>query len=72
MRSAYFLAGRAVINGDDPIGLLAMDCPEDENDPEVEGLIKGREPVTAERVAEVFLRWFGEAGEICPRKRVQA
>ncbi len=59
MPSAYFLAARAVVNEVDPIGLIRMDCPEDEYDAEVEDLIKWRQPVTAERVAEVFIQWFG-------------
>jgi hypothetical protein len=58
MPSAYFLAARAV-NEVDPVGLIDIGCPEDEYDPEVEDLIKWRDPVSAERVADVFLRWFG-------------
>jgi len=65
VRSPYFLAVRAVVNREDPIGLIAMDAPEDEYDPEVEDLVKWRRPVTAARVAEVFLHWFGSGtGEI--------
>lgn len=64
MPSPYFLAARAVVNREDPVGLLAMDAPEDEHDPEVEDLIKWREPITAEHVAEVFLRWFGASGQM--------
>lgn len=59
MRSAYFLAVRAVVNREDPVGLIAMGCPEDEYDSEIEDLVKWRESVTPEAVAEVFLRWFG-------------
>jgi len=70
MPSAYFLAVRAVVNEEDPVGLIAMDCPEDEYDPEVEDLIKWREPVTPEHVAEVFIRWFGpENGHMAPTRR---
>lgn len=61
-RSAYFLAARMVVNREDPVGLLGMDAPEDEYDPEVEDLIKWRQAVTAEQVSAVFLRWFGESG----------
>lgn len=61
-RSPTFLAVRALINAEDPIGLIAFDCPEDEYDSEIEDLVKWRTDVTAEKVAEVFLRWFGEAG----------
>lgn len=65
--SAYFLAARAVVNEVDPVGLIAMDCPEDEYDADVEDLIKWRKPVTPERVAEVFIRWFGpESGTLTP------
>ena len=60
--SAYFLAVRAVVNREDPVGLLCMGAPEDEYDPEVADLIKWREAVTAEQVSAVFLRWFGESG----------
>jgi len=67
--SPYFLAVRAVVNEVDPIGLVAIDCPEDEYDPEVEDLIKWREPVTPDRVAEVFIRWFGpESGHMASEK----
>ncbi len=65
--SAYFLAARTVVNEVDPVGLIDMGSPDDEYDPEVEDLIKWREPVTPERVAEVFIRWFGpETGKITP------
>jgi hypothetical protein len=65
--SAYFLAARTVVNEVDPVGLIDLGSPDDEYDPEVEDLIKWREPVTPERVAEVFIRWFGpETGKITP------
>ena len=60
--SAYSLAARAVVNREDPAGLLGMGAPEDEYDPEIQDLIKWHEPVTAEQVSAVFLRWFGETG----------
>jgi hypothetical protein len=67
MPSAYFLAARAVVNEVDPVGLIDMGAPDDEYDSEVEDLIKWREPVTAERVAEVFTQWFGpENGAMTP------
>ena len=59
MRSDYFLAARTVVNDVDPLGLIAAGAPDDEYDPEVQDLIASRAPVTAERVGEVFLRWFG-------------
>jgi hypothetical protein len=59
MRSAYFLAARTVVNDVDPVGLIEMGAPDDEYDPEIEDLIKWRDRVTPERVAEVFIRWFG-------------
>ena len=61
-RSPYFLAVRALVNAEDPVRLIALDCPEDEYDAEIEDLVKWRTEVTAEQVAEVFLRWFGEDG----------
>lgn len=65
MRSAYFLAVRAVVNNEDPVGLIAMGAPDDEYEPEIEDLIKWREPATPEAVGEVFLRWFGSgAGDL--------
>lgn len=60
--SEYFLAARAVVNREDPVGLLYVGAPEDEYDPEVRDLVKGRTAVTAEQVRGVFLRWFGEPG----------
>jgi hypothetical protein len=69
--SAYFLAARSVVNEVDPIGLIGMGAPADEYDPEIEDLIKWREPVTPERVAEVFLRWFGEDGQMTPDSAAQ-
>lgn len=67
MPSAYFLAARTVVNEVDPIGLINIGAPDDEYDPEVEDLIRWREPLTPERVAEVFIRWFGpESGKITP------
>lgn len=63
----YFLASRAVVNEVDPVGLIDMGAPDDEYDAEVEDLIMWRDPVTAERVAEVFIRWFGpENGAMTP------
>jgi hypothetical protein len=60
--SAYFLAARAVVNREDPVGLLGVGAPEDEYDPEVRDLVKWRAAVTAEQVRAVFLRWFGASG----------
>jgi hypothetical protein len=60
--SAYFLAARAVVNREDPVGLLDMGAPEDEYEPEVRDLVKWRKTVTAEQVSAVFLRWLGESG----------
>lgn len=61
-RSPFFLAVREVVNAEDPVGLIALDCPDDEYDPEIEDLIKWRTEVSAAKVSEVFLRWFGEDG----------
>ena len=55
----YFLRARAVVNAEDPIGLLAMGAPEDEYDPEVRDLLSRSTAVTQARVREVFLAWFG-------------
>jgi hypothetical protein len=60
--SEYFLAVRAVVNREDPIGLLVIGAPADEYDPEVRDLIKWRQAVTAKDVSAVFLRWFGASG----------
>ena len=60
MSSPLFLAARAVVNAEDPVGLLAMDAPEDEYDPEVMDLVKWRGAVTPERVIDVLVHWFGE------------
>ena len=54
--SAYFLAARAVVNREGPVGLLDIGAPEDEYDAEVRDLIKWRKAVTAEQVSAVFLR----------------
>jgi hypothetical protein len=57
--SPFFLAARAVVNAEDPIGLLAIDAPVDEYDPEVMDLVKWRTALTADDVVGVFVRWFG-------------
>ncbi len=48
-----------MVNAEDPIGLLAIDAPVDEYDPEVSDLVKWRAALTADDVVAVFLRWFG-------------
>ena len=58
--SAYFRAVREVVNREDPVGLIGLGSPEDEYDAEIKDLIKWRDPVTADRVADVFLKWFGD------------
>lgn len=69
MPSAFFLAVRAIVNEVDPVGLIEMGAPDDEYDSEVEDLIKWREAVMADRVAEVFTKWFGpEDGAMTPRE----
>jgi hypothetical protein len=65
-RSAYFLAVRAVVNREDPVGLLAIGAPDDEYDPEVQELVTTGDAVTAEQVRAVFLRWFGAPGVMSP------
>ncbi len=65
MPSAYFLSSRAVVNEVDPVGLIDLGARDDEYDARVEDLIKWLGPVTTERVAEVFIRWFGpESGDM--------
>ena len=59
MASPFFLAARAVVNAEDPVGLLGMDAPADEYDSEVMGLVKWRTSLTADDVVAVFVRWFG-------------
>jgi hypothetical protein len=54
---------RAVVNELDPIGLLGMEAPENEYDPEVTDLVRlvlRDVPPTEDEVSEVFRRWFGE------------
>lgn len=62
--SAYFLALRAVVNDEDPIGLLHGGAPADEYDPEVADLAEEYSPVSEQRVLEVFEHWFDETGHI--------
>lgn len=66
--SALRLAAvRAVVNEQDPIGLLELGAPEDEYDPEVGDLAELEVPITAQEVIGVFLRWFGSTtGRIEP------
>jgi hypothetical protein len=64
--SAYFLAVRAVVNREDPVGLLRIGAPDDEYDLEIRDLIKWRRAVTADQVSAVFLRWFENSGAIPP------
>ncbi|MFC6707891.1 hypothetical protein [Flexivirga alba] len=64
MPSAYFLAVRAVVNGEDPVGLLGAGAPVDEYDPEVTVLVEQRFPVDARRVHDVFAHYFGDVGAI--------
>ncbi|RKS74128.1 hypothetical protein CLV35_2629 [Motilibacter peucedani] len=61
MAPELFLAVRALVNSVDPVGLIALECPEDEYDPEVADLLRLRPPVTPDDVHAIFLRWFGEA-----------
>ena len=55
---------RAIVNAVDPIGLIAMGAPEDEYDPEVADLVRLRGHVRADEVVQVFVRWFGEDGQM--------
>lgn len=64
MPSEYFLRVRAVVNAVDPVGLIALGCPEDEYDPEVRDIVRLGERVTAEEVLNVFIRWFGDDGRM--------
>jgi hypothetical protein len=63
-RSAYFLEVRAVLNHEDPIGLIAIGAPDDEYDPEVRRIVDWPGPVPPEHVANVFLSQFGEGSEV--------
>lgn len=64
MPSEYFLRVRAVVNEVDPVGLIALGCPEDEYDPEVEDIVSLSEHVNADEVLNVFVRWFGDDGRM--------
>jgi hypothetical protein len=68
VQPAYFLAVRAVVNREDPVGLLVIGAPADEYDPEVRDLTKWRRAVTAEDVAAVFRNWFGASGAMASDK----
>ena len=60
-------AVRAVVNEQDPIGLLELGAPEDEYDPEVGDLAELAVPMNSQDVIDVFLRWFGSGtGRIEP------
>jgi len=52
------------VNSVDPVGLIAMGAPEDEYDPEVADLVRLRGHVVAADVVTVFVRWFGEDGQL--------
>lgn len=64
MPSAYFSAVRAVVNGEDPVGLLGAGAPVDEYDPEVTALVEQPSPVDAQRVHDVFAHYFGDVSAI--------
>jgi len=66
--SALRLAAvRAVVNEQDPIGLLELGAPQDEYDPEVGDLAGLGVPLNAQDVIDVFVRWFGSGtGRIEP------
>lgn len=56
---------KRVINEWDPIGLLAMECPEDEYHPEIADIAKRLKEIhsveeAARMIKQVFLEWFGE------------
>ncbi|MEV0584594.1 hypothetical protein [Nonomuraea sp. NPDC050310] len=63
-----------VIDRYDPEGLLAMGAPQDEYRPEVEdlaALVRGAEPITPERVAAVWSRWFNGMADWSTRRPEQ-
>lgn len=56
---------RTIINTHDPVGLLAMDAPEDEYDPEVKSILaRLKNNMIEEEVRQVvfeeFIKWFGK------------
>lgn len=57
-------AVRQVVNAADPVGLIAIGCPEDEYEPEIRDFQKrieaGEEP-SEDIVREVTTHWFGRA-----------
>jgi hypothetical protein len=60
---AALAAVREVVNGLDPVGLIAGGAPEDEYGPEVADLVRlvmRPEPFDEETVDAVWRRWFGD------------
>ncbi|MHA7297714.1 hypothetical protein [Pseudarthrobacter sp. MDT3-1] len=56
----------ACLNTHDLLGVLGLGVPADEYDPEMEDfvrLIAAGEPITAEAVATVWHKWFGDPAE---------
>lgn len=56
---------KKIVDEWDPIGLLAMGCPDDEYSPEIVDIVKLLPQMQsveelASGIREVFLEWFGE------------
>lgn len=64
MRSSLFLAARAVVNDEDPLGLIELGAPEYEYDPDIEDLLRWSAVVGPQRVIEVFVKWCGDSGRM--------
>lgn len=60
------------MNDLDPEGLIALEAPEDEYDPEVSDLVDlilGGRPVSGRAVSEIWIRWFGlDAADVAARQ----
>lgn len=56
----------ACLNSHDLLGVLSLGAPADEYDPEMEDLaqlLAAGEPITADVVARVWHKWFGDPSE---------
>jgi hypothetical protein len=52
----------AIVNREDPVGLLSLGAFRTKYDPKARDLIKWRSELTAKQVSAVFLLWFGDSG----------
>ena len=60
-----YLILKKIINENDPVGLLAMNAPEDEYDPEINNILKKlTKNYTLEDIKKIvfeeFIKWFGK------------